>query len=136
MNGDSNEERFYGVASETIGVRVQRAVDPEIAALLDDSDASRFGSDIEDLDEDFVIQANLPKDKEDVSDKRFNLCEQSETKDVIDEDKTVGHQLIVADSSSPDGVGYHVREVTNDSAVENTRVRRLLDEQFDVVSPF
>ncbi|XP_022963858.1 uncharacterized protein LOC111464046 [Cucurbita moschata] len=30
--------------------------DPEIAALLDDDDLSRFGSDVEDLEEDFVVQ--------------------------------------------------------------------------------
>ncbi|PON91007.1 Low temperature viability protein [Trema orientale] len=134
VNADPSEGYVYGVASETVGVRVQRAVDPEVAALLDESDASRFGSDVEDLEEDFVIQANLPKDNEDVSlDKRLELCEQFETKDVIDEDHTFGHQQIASDLSYKTGAGYHVTEETNDSAIEKTRVCRPLDEQFDIL---
>ncbi|KAF4389729.1 hypothetical protein F8388_009862, partial [Cannabis sativa] len=51
---DPNEEFVYSVASKTVGIKVKKAVDPEVAALLDDdSDASRFGSDVEDLEEDF-----------------------------------------------------------------------------------
>ena len=41
-------------------MRIQKAVDSEVAALLDDSDLSQLGSDIEDLEEDFVVQVNLP----------------------------------------------------------------------------
>ncbi|KAJ4900267.1 Uncharacterized protein Rs2_14218 [Raphanus sativus] len=38
-------------------VKVKKAIDPEVAALLEDSDGSEFGSDVEDLEEDFVVQA-------------------------------------------------------------------------------
>ncbi|XP_030503709.2 uncharacterized protein LOC115719003 [Cannabis sativa] len=136
---DPNEEFVYSVASKTVGIKVKKAVDPEVAALLDDdSDASRFGSDVEDLEEDFVIQANLPKDTDDdvSSNSRFNSCEQEqfETKDVI-EDKSFGQQQIAADLSYKGGAGCHVPValVADDSSVEKPRVRRLLDEQFDML---
>ncbi|KAH9735076.1 protein ltv1 [Citrus sinensis] len=56
---EANEKSIYSVASKTVNVKVQRAVDPEVAALLDDSYLSPLGSDVEDLEEDFVLQANL-----------------------------------------------------------------------------
>ncbi|KAH9735078.1 protein ltv1 [Citrus sinensis] len=34
---EANEKSIYSVASKTVNVKVQRAVDPEVAALLDDS---------------------------------------------------------------------------------------------------
>lgn len=124
------------VASETVGVRVQRAVDPEIAALLEDDDASRFGSDDEDLEEDFVIQANFPGDDEGVpADKESSLCEKFESKEVIDEDNAVEQPQTVGGFSSRDGIGYHVVEAKDYFAVEKPRARRHLDEQFDLVSP-
>ncbi|XP_062081791.1 uncharacterized protein LOC133788350 [Humulus lupulus] len=136
---DPSEEYVYGVASKTVGIKVKKAVDPEVAALLDDSDASRFGSDVEDLEEDFVIQANFPKDRDDddvSSNNRFNSYgkEKFETKDVIDnEDNTFGQQQTAADLSYKDGAGCHVTVAANDSTVEKPRVRRLLDEQFDML---
>ncbi|KAF8410505.1 hypothetical protein HHK36_003035 [Tetracentron sinense] len=78
VDGDSNEKAIYIMASKTVGVRIQKAVDPELAALLDDSDLSRFGSDDEDLDEDFVVRANLPEEGGGAMvDEKINL-EQSE----------------------------------------------------------
>ncbi|CAJ1942169.1 unnamed protein product [Sphenostylis stenocarpa] len=65
VHGEPEENSLYTVASKTTSVRVQKAVDPEVAALLDDSDVSRLGSDVEDLEEDFVVQANLLKDEDD-----------------------------------------------------------------------
>ncbi|KAJ1409720.1 Low temperature viability protein [Sesbania bispinosa] len=62
---EPEENSIYTVASKTASIRVQKAIDPEVAALLDDSDLSRFGSDIEDLEEDFVVQANLQEDEDD-----------------------------------------------------------------------
>ncbi|KAI3711368.1 hypothetical protein L2E82_41395 [Cichorium intybus] len=60
---NSYKNSSYGVAVKTVPVRIQKAIDPEVAALLDDSDVSRFGSDVEDLEEDFVFNANLPDDQ-------------------------------------------------------------------------
>ncbi|KAI8002120.1 hypothetical protein LOK49_LG08G00366 [Camellia lanceoleosa] len=78
VKDDSNEKSIYNVASRTVGVRIQKAVDPEVVALLDDSDLSPFGSDDEDLEEDFVVKANLLDEAEDVEfDKKLNLVENS-----------------------------------------------------------
>ncbi|TYK23893.1 protein LTV1-like protein [Cucumis melo var. makuwa] len=44
VNFDANEN-VYETAPKIVGVRVQNVVDPEIAALLDDDDLLRFGSD-------------------------------------------------------------------------------------------
>ncbi|THF97981.1 hypothetical protein TEA_010595 [Camellia sinensis var. sinensis] len=78
VNDDSNKKSIYNVASRTVGVRIQKAVDPEVVALLDDSDLSRFGSNDEDLEEDFVVKANLLNEAEDVEfDKKLNLVENS-----------------------------------------------------------
>ncbi|EXC04216.1 hypothetical protein L484_019425 [Morus notabilis] len=131
---DANEIYMYSVAAETVGVRIQRAVDPEIAALLVDNEASRFGSDVEDLEEDFVIQANFRGDNENVStDKGSSLCEKFESKEVICEDHTFRQPQNVSGLSSQDGVGSHVTEAKDDSFTEKPRVRRLLDEQFDLL---
>ncbi|GAY60927.1 hypothetical protein CUMW_205850, partial [Citrus unshiu] len=51
---EASEKSIYSVASKTVNVKVQRAVDPEVAALLDDSYLSPLGSDVEDLEEDFL----------------------------------------------------------------------------------
>lgn len=58
---DCEEEEIYAVKSKAAYARVEKVVDDEIAALLDDDDLSRFGSDVEDLEEDFVVKANLPE---------------------------------------------------------------------------
>ncbi|KMZ66547.1 hypothetical protein ZOSMA_295G00020 [Zostera marina] len=42
----------------------QRAIDEEVAKLLEDEDLSLFGSDNEDLEEDFVVKANLYSEEE------------------------------------------------------------------------
>ena len=42
---------FYKDASKTIGFKVQNVVDPKIAALLDDDGLSRFGFDVEELED-------------------------------------------------------------------------------------
>lgn len=128
-NEAPNEKVIYSVASKTVNVRVQKAADPEVSALLDDSDLSRFGSDIEDLEEDFVVQANLAAEKEgeeeeeDVCvDNGPNIVEQSENKNVRNE---------------TNGVGTNSVEGAKDNSVaEKPRVHRLLDEQFDLVSYF
>lgn len=99
-------------------MKVQRAVDPDVAKLLDDSDVSRFGSDIEDLDEDFVVKANLPDGEEEE--------EAAEGKGVtsFEMDAFLHEEDKFADADGDDEL-----EVS-----DKPRVRRLLDEQFDLVS--
>lgn len=110
---DLNHNSIYSVASRTVGVKVHRVIDPELTALLDDTDLSRFGSDVEeeDLEEDFVVQANIP----------IHLEEEEEEEDVI------------ADKRRP--INQQSLESTSDAECteEKPRVRRLLDEQFDLV---
>lgn len=110
-------------------MRIQKAIDPEVAALLDDSDSSRFGSDVEDLEEDFVFNANLADESEDVElDKKFTLPEESNVNSKEEDYDTY---------YSKDNV---VEEVKNGNLVGSEtlvggkpRERRPLDEQFDLV---
>ncbi|KAM1725302.1 hypothetical protein ACFX11_016330 [Malus domestica] len=120
-----NEKVIYSVASKTVNVRVQKVVDPEVSALLDDSDLSRFGSDVEDLEEDFVVQANLPEEEEEEEeedgfiDNTPSFVEQSENKNVTNEANGVRTNCVAV--------------ARDDSTVEKPRVHRLLDEQFDLL---
>ncbi|KAI3726786.1 hypothetical protein L1987_66592 [Smallanthus sonchifolius] len=117
---DSYKNSIYGVAVKTVPVRIQKAIDPEVAALLDDSDQSRFGSDVEDLEEDFVINANLPDESEDVElDKKLITTEESNANSKEDEYYTKHSQDIIVSSETL--VGAKPRE------------RRPLDEQFDLL---
>ncbi len=131
MDGDDNGKSIFTVAAKTVGVRVQKAVDPEVAALLDDSDLSRFGSDNEDLEEDFVVQANLAEGEEDVEvDERLNTIEEFEENIENEADNEVVDGLVFQS-------GVKNQLVKGDEcAGEEARVRRLLDEQFDLVSFF
>ncbi|CAL5415908.1 unnamed protein product [Camellia sinensis] len=144
VKDDSNEKSIYNVASRTVGVRIQKAVDPEVVALLDDSDLSRFGSDDEDLEEDFVVKANLLDEAEDVEfDKKLNLVENSAVnrkEDDVEFDK----KLNLVENSGVNRKGVDVvdfvdaDEVRNllpnaGSIAEKPRTRRLLDEQFDML---
>lgn len=110
------------MASKTVSVKIQRAADPEIAALLDDDNSSKFGSDIEDLEEDFVVRANLLEE---------TIGEEIDEKLTSAVDSNVDH-LQSSDSSFP--------SVTNKGAFVSSvghmkpRVLRPLDEQFDLVS--
>lgn len=128
MNEEFNEKSMYSVASKTTSVRIQKGVDPEVAALLDDSDLSRFGSDVEDMEEDFVVQANLPDEEE-----KLNSAEEF----VINSNNT---QILHGSASAKvsDDLGS-LEGVTNCIAGvgcvnDQPRARRLLDEQFDLVS--
>ncbi|XP_028788325.1 protein LTV1 homolog [Neltuma alba] len=135
VNEEYNDKSIYSVASRTTNVRVQKGVDPEVAALLDDSDLSRFGSDGEDLEEDFVVQANLPAEEEE---DKPHICNRTNSTDecVIDRNNV---EILHASASSKvsnaleplDGSTKGVVEV--DCVNEKPRVRRLLDEQFDLL---
>ncbi|KAL0351802.1 UNVERIFIED_CONTAM: protein LTV1 [Sesamum calycinum] len=118
----SEDKSIYSVARQSIGVRLQKVMDPEVAAILDDSDSSKFGSDIEDLEEDFVVRANILDgpvlEKIDMKlsctmDSRVNQLQNLES----------GVSGAPEDGASVSGL---------DS--QNTRVRRPLDEQFDLRS--
>jgi len=138
-HAEPEENSLYSVASKTTSVRVQKAVDPEVAALLDDSDVSRLGSDVEDLEEDFVVQANLLEDEDGEEKSPFcnktSFCEES----LVKKSPDIAHVLQVSthsrdtDDSGPfHGVANGVPGV--ECVAEKPRARRLLDEQFDLVS--
>ncbi|XP_027329357.1 protein LTV1 homolog [Abrus precatorius] len=133
--GEPEENTIYSVASKTTTIRVQKAVDPEVEALLDDSDLSRFGSDVEDLEEDFVVQANLHEgeddgEKKDLRSNGMNYAEEP----VINNAQVLqvsAHSRVAVDDGPLDGETNGVTGV--DSAVDKPRARRLLDEQFDLL---
>ncbi|KAL5079733.1 hypothetical protein RYX36_008154 [Vicia faba] len=52
MEKDPEENTLYNFISHTANIRVQKVVDPEVVALLDDNDVSRFGSNVEYLERD------------------------------------------------------------------------------------
>ena len=119
---ESYKNKIYGVAVKTVPVRIQKAIDPEVAALLDDSDNSRFGSDVEDLEEDFVLNANLPDESEDLElNKMPTLAEYSNVKNNEEEYNTYYSQDNINEGGNRNLVGAKPRE------------RRPLDEQFDLV---
>ncbi|XP_054795573.1 uncharacterized protein LOC129301014 [Prosopis cineraria] len=135
VNEVCNDKSLYGVASRTTSVRIQKGVDPEVAALLDDSDLSRFGSDVEDLEEDFVVQANLPaeeeEDKSDICNKMNSAHECAIDKNNLEILHASASSKVSNDLEPLDGVTEGVVEVG--CANEKPRVRRLLDEQFDLL---
>ncbi|CAN1163485.1 Protein LTV1 homolog [Linum perenne] len=121
---DKVDQSLYSIAAKTIGARIQKVVDPEVAALLDyDSDMSRFGSDIEDLEEDFVVQANLAEDGGDDLD------------DIVTEVSIKPEEVINGQKDDWFSSGHQetVEERATD-LIPETRPRRLLDERFDKVT--
>lgn len=117
-------------------MRLQKAVDPDVAALLDDSDLSRFASDDEDLEEDFVVQANLAEEED--LDNRLNIVEEIEEKPENEVDKAgaSGQQEVVDSLVFQNGVGNQMVKEGDEIVGDKPRVHRLLDEQFDLVSFF
>lgn len=129
---------MHAVALNTRAVKVQKAVDPDVLRLLDDSDLSRFGSDVEDLEEDFVVKANLPERDEEKADE----VEQEGEEVVYGRDDKAGRAEEVGVVKD----GLLQQQEQEDAAAEleqngkrvlrsdeKPRVRRLLDEQFDLV---
>lgn len=125
-------------------MRLQKAVDPEVAALLDDSDLSRFASDDEDLEEDFVVQANLAEEEEEDEDEdeevdnRLNIIEEIEEipENEVDKAGASGRQEVVDSLVFQNGVGNQLVKEEDEIVGDKPRVHRLLDEQFDLVSFF
>lgn len=121
---DASPKTLYNVAEKSVNVRVQKAVDPEIARLLDENE-SEFGSDIEDLEEDFVVRANVTEEAEDIySDEGLTSDSNIQEKacNISGSVNLLGAHTEVASSS--------IVEV-NQSHNEKPRVQRLLDQQFD-----
>ncbi|CAL5415898.1 unnamed protein product [Camellia sinensis] len=118
VNDDSKEKSIYNVASRTVGVKIQKAVDPEVVALLDDSDLSPFGSDDEDLEEDFVVKA-----------RNGNRARPGITLPVPDPRWLNRNGVDVVDF-----VDAEVRNLLPNagSTAEKPSAHRLLDEQFDM----
>lgn len=84
--------------------------------LLDDSDLSRFGSDVDDLEEDFVLMANQPDgDKE-------------------EKDEEIRAKKINADADVKNGSESDDEVDDEPDYSAQQRVKRLLDEEFDEVS--
>lgn len=117
------------MAAKTVDVRLHKVLDPEIAALLDDCNSSNFGSDVEDLEEDFIVKANL--------------FEGSVGQEVGE--KFIGEELDEKSFASgsrfnhpgvQDTIVSGSTENRSSSCLDNEepRVRRPLDEQFDMVS--
>ncbi|GMH23400.1 hypothetical protein Nepgr_025243 [Nepenthes gracilis] len=124
-NADTNDRTMYSVAEKTVNVRIQKAVDPEIEALLNET-KSQFDSDVEDLEEDFVVRANLPEEGADiVAVRSLNLVGKPET--VINAAYSRGSNGILADA------GNHPMNIEGGNTDEKLRVRRLLDDQFDLL---
>ncbi|KAK7314306.1 hypothetical protein VNO77_39522 [Canavalia gladiata] len=127
---EPKENSMYSVASKTASVRVQKAVDPEVAALLDDSDLSRFGSDSEDLEEDFVVLANVHEDEDGGEEDHVSNGVNFAKEPVINNGQILqvsAHSGITVDFGPLDGV------TGVDCALDKPRARRLLDEQFDLL---
>ncbi|KAF0911989.1 hypothetical protein E2562_012800 [Oryza meyeriana var. granulata] len=100
------------VAAKTAHVRrIERAVDPDIARLLDESDVSHGGSEDEGLEEDFVIMANQAEGDEEAD----------------DEEEEVMDDVFLSDVEEDE-------ELEDDEGEPKQRVRRLLDEQFDLLA--
>nr|POE84289.1 protein ltv1 like [Quercus suber] len=136
-DAESNGKSIFSVASKTVGVRLQKAVDPEVAALLDDSDLSQFASDDEDLEEDFVVQANLAEEEEEEEevDNRLNIVEEIEEKPENEVDKAgaSGQQEVVDSLVFQNGVGNQMVKEGDEIVGDKPRAPRLLDEQFDLL---
>ena len=135
---EANEKSIYSVASKSVNVKVQRAVDPEVAALLDDSDLSRFGSDVEDLEEDFILQANRTEEGINLGiDEKLNLSEEYKVVDEVSDAAAADGHLILSNGHNAVQEGNRVLEEAGDKgATEKPRMRRLLDEKFDLVILF
>ncbi|XP_051139225.1 uncharacterized protein LOC127257011 isoform X2 [Andrographis paniculata] len=123
INDASEEEKLiYNSASKMVGIKLQKVVDPEVAAMLeDDNDSAKFGSDVEELEEDFVVRANIFEGPihEDANEKTSFAAASS---------PYLLQQPEPGVSTVPK-IGATCRSSEN----EKPRERRPLDEQFDML---
>ncbi|XP_030461044.1 uncharacterized protein LOC115681284 [Syzygium oleosum] len=132
--GDPNDKSIYSVAANSVNVRVQKAMDPEVAALLDDSDLSRFGSDVEDLEEDFVVQANHPEGEDSIADENSQYSGMPEVMGrVVNGSGTSAGQERQIDNGFPHEIRSRFVERNGDFDDEKPREHRELDELFDLL---
>jgi len=126
---DSNSSALYGVSSSTRYMRnVRKAVDPEVLAQLDISDGSEFDSDVENLEEDFVVQANKLEEEDGATSTRLPEIKQ--------EHVHANQSLCVEDNNNAapveDALRFPTGKTKNGVLVERMqRTPRLLDEQFE-----
>lgn len=133
---DVGTDAIYDVAAKTVGVKIDKAVDPDVVRLLDDSDLSRFGSDEEDLEEDFVARANcLGEAEEDgasVFDTRDGNTMPRHEHDAFGEDESSEGQGL-DDEHVDYSMNSRRERKTQLEDIDKQRHRRPLDEQFDLV---
>ncbi|MQM16719.1 hypothetical protein Taro_049679 [Colocasia esculenta] len=131
---DGGGDSIYDVAAKTVGVKVEKVVDPDVVRLLDDGDLSRFGSDVEDLEEDFVVMANRVEEGEEegISGSR------SVSGSAMPPFKSVASENDESLREEALGFGSHVESRRSHGEGEaelrdnqKQRPRRPLDEQFD-----
>ena len=123
---EASSSGMYTVAAKTVAVNVKKALDLDVLRLLNDhDDLSRFVSDVEDLEEDFVVQANCPEEGEDQEEVEQFSCMSDKQKNAIQKGYDASGEVRFADEFIHKG---------RLGGVEKPRVPRLLDEQFDLVS--
>ncbi|XP_039169114.1 protein LTV1 homolog [Eucalyptus grandis] len=134
VEGNPHNESIYSVAANSVNVRVQKAVDPEVNALLDDSDLSRFGSDVEDLEEDFVVQANHPEGEDSIVGGNSQCPRMPAAMgSVINGLDTAAGRERQIDNGFPHEIRSRFVERNDKFDDEKPRERRPLDEQFDLL---
>ncbi|KAK9758335.1 hypothetical protein RND81_01G223700 [Saponaria officinalis] len=123
---DTSPKTLYRVAEKTVSVRVQKAVDPDIAKLLDEAE-SEIDSDVDDLEEDFIVKANILEETDDVMSEKSSASVSEPQDDIQKESHSViSHGL-------GDEVGATLVGNVGVSFTEKPRVQRLLDQQFDLL---
>uniref|UniRef100_A0A7N0R830 Protein LTV1 homolog n=1 Tax=Kalanchoe fedtschenkoi TaxID=63787 RepID=A0A7N0R830_KALFE len=138
---ETKDDTMYSVAAKSVGVRLQKAIDPEVAALLDDDDLSRFASDDDDLEEDFVVVANLAlggdEENEWVIDERLEsgVVHGSKSGGVaLEQLNDSGSSYLEENSAGLNSIGGIRNQGSgDDSDDKQQRVRRLLDDQFELL---
>ncbi|KAH6810839.1 hypothetical protein C2S51_024601 [Perilla frutescens var. frutescens] len=135
---DAAEKSMYSVASKTFDVRLNKVLDPEIAAMLDDSNSSNVGSDVEDLEEDFVVKANLFEGRggEEQDDEVIGELDEKLIGKKLDEKLSFAAGSKVDHLRGQDSIVSGLSENRSSiscSGDKKPRVRRPLDEQFDLL---
>ncbi|XP_078437028.1 low temperature viability protein [Wolffia australiana] len=111
----------YDVAAKTVSAKLDKVVDPEVVRLLDDSDLSRFGLDVEDLEEDFVLRANYVEGLEEDKGSTSKNC----SKDLISFPQNAEFRN--------DSTNSPIKRDSELEVADKLRHRRPLDEQFDLL---
>ncbi|KAI0493416.1 hypothetical protein KFK09_023532 [Dendrobium nobile] len=121
---ESKKNSIYAVASKAVGIKVQKVVDPDVSRLLEDSDLSRFGSDTEEFEDDFVFKANLPEGNE------------GESEEVEETEPGAGEaeRQMCLIKTEQEGESFDEDSEDELDDGDKPRIHRLLDEQFDLLA--